>query len=82
MYAIVEDESGMSANLVEPNGEHFMRLHPLWQRGATDVDGMQNACQLHYERNMWDMLSPKIQALIKQHYPNECLIRGIDNGNL
>jgi hypothetical protein len=81
-YAIIEDENDLSANLIEPNGEHFCRLHPLWQRGASDVKGLQDACQLHYEREMWDTLSPEIQSLIKQHYPQECAIRGIDNGEL
>lgn len=82
IYAIIEDENGLSANLIGPNGEHFMRLHPLWQRGASDVEGLQNACQRHYEREMWYTLSPEIQSLIKQHYPKECAMRGIDPGKL
>ena len=82
MYAISESPNGLSANLHDLEGQHFCALHPLWYRSATSVQECQDACQRHYERDMWDLLSPEIQALIKQHYPQECFSRGIDNGEL
>ena len=77
-YAIIDDDRGLHAEIRELNGEHFMDLSPIWCWGKTDLEGIQDGIQRHYERSMWHSLSPEVQTLIKKHYPTECMRRGID----
>ena len=53
-------------------------LHRVYEGPTQTVEVAENECQLDYEGEMFQKLSPEIQALLIKHYPKECLLRNID----
>jgi len=75
-YCVHMDAEKTIADKLEVDWDFL--LYRVYEGPTKTVEAAENECQLDYEGEMFEKLSLEIQTLIKQHYPSECILRGID----